>query len=122
MTVWVYLATMVAGGLASMARYGVTLFFGRYKNMQWGVFVVNVIGSAIGGAVVGMTATGQINPELRLVILGGVAGGLTTFSTWSVETLQLIKDRRWRTALVSVSLNLFVGLAAATSAYLIVTA
>ena len=51
-------------------------------------------GSAIGGVAVGLATTGVISPDLRLILVGGFAGGLTTFSTWSVETIQLFMERQ----------------------------
>jgi fluoride exporter len=110
-----------AGGVAAVIRYLVTLAYGGRGNLPWAVFTVNVVGSAFGGAAIGLATTGVIDYDLRLILVGGVAGGLTTFSTWSVETIQLIMQRRLRTALVSVILNLGVGLAAATAGYLIAT-
>jgi CrcB protein len=85
------------------------------------VFTVNIVGSAIGGVAVGLATTGVISSDLRLVLVGGVAGGLTTFSTWSVETIQLLMEGKLRTALGSIILNLAIGLAAATGGYLLAT-
>ncbi len=63
----------------------------------------------------------MISADLRLIIIGGIAGGLTTFSTWSTESVQLFLDGRWRTAGVNIILNLVVGLSAATAGYVLVT-
>jgi fluoride exporter len=115
-------AAALVGGAASVVRYLVSRAFARRSGLPWAVFVVNVVGSAIGGVAVGLATTGVISPDARLIIVGGVAGGLTTFSTWSVETMQLIEERKFRTALASVILNLAIGLAAATAGYLAATA
>ena len=117
----ILLVAAVVGGVGSVARYLVSRAYARRPGLPWAVFTVNVIGSAIGGAAVGLATTGVISYDLRLVLVGGLAGGLTTFSTWSVETIQLLMERKLRTALVSVILNLAVGLAAATAGYLIAT-
>ena len=118
-TVGVALATLGAGGLAAVARYGVTVLFAKRKGFPWAVLTVNVIGSALGGAAVGLTQAGNLSSDGRLLLLGGVAGGLTTFSTWSVETVQLVLDGRWRTAISSVAINLGIGLTVAAAAWVL---
>jgi fluoride exporter len=114
-------AAAIVGGAATVVRYLVSVAYARRSGLPWAVFTVNVIGSAIGGVAVGLSTTGAISADLRLVLLGGLAGGLTTFSTWSVETIQLVMEHKLRTALGSVVLNLAIGLAAATAGYLLAT-
>lgn len=114
-------AAALVGGAATVVRYLVSLAYAKRSGLPWAVLTVNVIGSAIGGVAVGLSTTGTISPDLRLIIVGGLAGGLTTFSTWSVETIQLLMELKLRTALGSVILNLGVGLAVATAGYLLAT-
>lgn len=114
-------AAALVGGAATVVRYLVSLAYAKRNGLPWAVFTVNVIGSAIGGIAVGLSTTGAISTDFRLILVGGLAGGLTTFSTWSVETIQLLQERKLRTALVSVILNLAIGLAAATAGYLLAT-
>jgi CrcB protein len=118
----VFLVAAACGGVASVVRYLVTLAFGGRGVLPWAVFTVNVIGSTIGGVTIGLATTGIVSTSLQLVLIGGVAGGLTTFSTWSTESVQLILAGKWRTAGTNVVLNLVVGLAAATAGYLVSTA
>jgi CrcB protein len=118
----VFLVAAACGGVASVARYLVTLAFGGRGVLPWAVFTVNVVGSAIGGVTIGLATTGIVSTSLQLVLIGGVAGGLTTFSTWSTESVQLILAGKWRTAGTNIVLNLVVGLAAATAGYLVSTA
>lgn len=112
-------AVVAAGGLAAAARYLVSWWFAGAGRLPWAVLVVNVIGSALGGAVLGWGA--GLDDGIRLVLLTGVAGGLTTFSTLSVETMQLALAGRWRTAVGSVTLNLALGLAAVAAGWLLAT-
>jgi fluoride exporter len=120
--VTVFLVAAACGGVASVVRYLVTLAFGGRGVLPWAVFTVNVIGSVIGGVTIGLAATGFVSTSLQLVLIGGVAGGLTTFSTWSTESVQLMLAGKWRTAGVNIVLNLIVGLAAATAGYLVASA
>ena len=83
-----FLAAVLGGGFAAVARHLIVRAFGPTP-FPWAILLVNVVGSAIGGVVLGLTFDGAIPPEWQLVALGGVAGGLTTFSTLAVGTVQL---------------------------------
>ncbi len=122
MTIWLALVTIVAGGVAAVIRYLVSVALARASDAEgfpWAVLVVNVVGSAVGGAALGLAQHAGISADLQLLILTGVCGGLTTFSTFSVETVQLVRVGRWRAAVLSVGLNLMVGLGACLLGYLL---
>ncbi len=115
-------AVLLAGGAAAVIRYGLSVMLARTsaaEGFPWTVLIVNVVGSGIGGAVLGLAHGAGIPSELQLVILTGVCGGLTTFSTFSVETIQLITHGRWRAAMLNVGLNLVVSLGACVLGYLL---
>ena len=95
---------MVAGALGALVRFVV----GRLIAAPWSVLAVNVVGSFAGGILVGATSG-----DLRAILFTGFCGGLTTFSTFSVEAVQLVLEKRVRTALLSVAANLVLGVAAA---------
>ncbi len=114
--------TLAAGGLAAVARYLVSVAFAgpsREESFPWAVLVVNVVGSALGGVVLGLTESLAISPDARIIILTGVCGGVTTFSTFSVETIQLLTHGRWRAAALSVGANLAVGFSACLIGYVL---
>jgi CrcB protein len=114
----VVVITLLAGALGAVARYGVTLAFARTPaRLPLAVLIVNVVGSFIGGGVVGLVSAGVIGADIRLILLSGLAGGLTTFSTFGVETVQLIRESRLWTAALSVVLNLVLGITAALVGY-----
>jgi len=117
------LLTLAAGAVGALLRYGATLLAGRSRSrLPWAVFAVNAVGCAIGGVVLGLVDAGAVGADVRLVVLGGLAGGLTTFSTWSTETIQLAMSRRWPLAALNVIANLVVGIAAVVVADLVVRA
>ncbi len=99
MSALVIVVTLVAGATGALLRYGVSAAFARMPaRLPWAVLIVNVVGSLVGGIVLGLVQAGVISHDLRLILLTGFAGGLTTFSTLSVETIQLVMIGRWRSA------------------------
>lgn len=118
MTAALVVAVLVCGGVAALLRYLVAVWFSPDERFPWAVLVVNVIGSSLGGVVLALGA--DLSQEVQLVLLTGVAGGLTTFSTFSLETVQLVLDGRARTAALNVGVNLGAGLAVTTLAYALV--
>lgn len=125
MSVWVALSVVACGGAASVIRYLVAKawpvrnVFGQRWSLPGGVLLVNVVGSAIGGVVLGLAERGAVDADLQLVLLTGVCGGLTTFSTWSVETIELVTRGRWRSALVNAGLTLALGAGVCALGYLL---
>ena len=113
MSALVVVAALVAGSLGALLRYGVTRSIGRRwpGKLTRAVLLVNVVGSFVAGVLVG--AEPGVWGDLRYIVVGGFAGGLTTFSTWSTETIQLVLNRRTAAAVRNVAANLAGGLLAA---------
>ncbi len=110
MTPLLGLAVVVAGSLGAVIRYLVGRA-GAKTSWPWPVLLVNVVGSLLAGVA--------IHTDLALIVVTGFAGGLTTFSTFSVETVQLAGRGHWRAAAANVAANLALGLAAATAGWLV---
>ncbi len=100
------LVTLAAGAVGAALRFLVTRAFAARP--VGAVLVVNVVGSAIGGVLLAL-ASGDI----RMILLTGFCGGLTTFSTFGVETIQLVMDGKARVAVLNVAANLVLGIGAA---------
>ncbi|MFA1030695.1 hypothetical protein ALP10_200085 [Pseudomonas syringae pv. helianthi] len=77
-----------------------------------GTVVANMVGGyIIGFAIAFLAASPSLSPEWRLLIITGFCGGLTTFSTFSAETVVLIQGGRLLWALGSISLHVLGSLA-----------
>ncbi len=109
MTALVLLAVAVGGALGAVLRQLTSVSLAGRGRIPWGVLVVNVVGSFVAGVALGA----PLDPTLQLIIVSGFCGGLTTFSTFAVETVQLVLEGKHRAAAASVALNLAVGVAAA---------
>ena len=77
-----------------------------YPTIPPGTVVANMVGGyIIGLAIAVLAASPSLSPEWRLLIITGFCGGLTTFSTFSAETVALIQEGRLLWALGSISLH-----------------
>jgi CrcB protein len=71
----------------------------RYgERFPWGTLFVNVVGSFIIGvfAALGPEETAAIGPGIQQFVIVGICGGYTTFSSFSLQTLNLARDGQWR--------------------------
>ncbi len=113
-------AVLVAGAVGAVLRYAVSRIFPvRPGRLPGGVLIANIVGSGIAGAVIGLAERAALDGELRLILVTGFCGGLTTFSTWAIETVELADGGRWRAAILNVAVTLVLGLAAAAAMYLV---
>ena len=85
--------------------------------MPWGTMLVNIAGSFILGALTGLSSAHDVPDAVGLTLGTGLCGALTTYSTFSYETLRLFEDGARLYALLNVGISLFVGLGAAVVGY-----
>jgi fluoride exporter len=79
----------------------------------WGTFAVNVIGSLILGIVTGAVTAGGASAQVQLAVGTGFCGALTTYSTFSYETLRLLEDDARFFAAANVAISIVAGLCSA---------
>jgi fluoride exporter len=79
----------------------------------WGTLTVNVVGSFVLGLVTSAAAHGLLPPAVVAAVGTGFCGALTTYSTFSYETLRLAEERAGFEAVVNVLASVAAGLAAA---------
>jgi len=107
----------VFGVAGALLRFAVDSWFahhpGRHPHWPWATLVVNVAGSFIIGAAMGLTVRLGLGAEWQSGLATGLAGGLTTFSSWTTATVRLVSETRYRAAAVNIAANLVAGLAAA---------
>ncbi|MER7206284.1 fluoride efflux transporter CrcB [Streptosporangium sp. NPDC000239] len=78
----------------------------------WGTFTVNVSGSLVLGLLAGAALSGAVGTEIQLLVGTGFCGALTTYSTFSYETLQLAENGARFYAVVNVVASVVAGLGA----------
>ena len=95
-----YLLVAVGGALGSIGRYAVSglAATGFGETFPWGTLVVNVVGSFVIGFFGTLTAPDGrlfVGAGTRQFVMTGICGGFTTFSSFSLNTLNLINDGEW---------------------------
>jgi len=114
-----WLAIAFGGAVGALLRHLITrlaypVFEGRFP---LGTFIVNVSGSfLIGLCYVAIVERGMLGHEWRLMIMTGLFGALTTFSTFSLETVLLWHNGQPLTALLNIVISLLACLAATAAA------
>ncbi|HEY5804687.1 MAG TPA: fluoride efflux transporter CrcB [Lysobacter sp.] len=108
------LAIALGATLGSWARWGLGVWLNPLNgNVPLGTLAANLGGGyLIGLAVAWFGASQGVAPEWRLFVITGLLGGLTTFSTFSAETVQLLQREAYGWALATIALHLLGSLAA----------
>ncbi|MFQ6370945.1 fluoride efflux transporter CrcB [Shewanella sp. YIC-542] len=101
---WVALGGATGAVLRNLISLFMIQLFGT--GFPFGTLVVNVLGSFMMGTVFALGQVSHISPEIKALIGVGLLGALTTFSTFSNETLLLIQAGEWLKAFLNVVLNL----------------
>ena|SRR5204862_2080547 len=124
---WNALWIFVGGGLGSLARWGASgLIANRFgETFPWGTLIVNVSGSFVIGLFA--TLTGPDGRWLapvtfRTFFIWGICGGYTTFSSFSLQTLELANDGQWFRAGANTVLSVVLCLLGVWLGHLLATA
>lgn len=122
----------VFGVAGALLRFGVDSWFAHHSSRRiraagagarvpvrlhwpWATLVVNVAGCFIVGAAHALIARQGLGPEWQGALATGLAGGLTTFSSWTTATVRLLGEARFLSAAMNVAANLVLGFAAAVA-------
>ena len=107
--------------IGAVARYllaeATVRMFG--DGFPYGTLLVNVVGCLVIGILGGWGVPELSNSTTRLLLITGLLGALTTFSTFGWESLELMQNGKVGVALVSIGLNVVVGLVAVYGGYLV---
>tara|TARA_R110002050_G_scaffold71714_1_gene154233 strand:- start:5237 stop:5611 length:375 start_codon:yes stop_codon:yes gene_type:complete len=97
----------LGGSIGAVLRYLLSIFmiqlFG--SSFPFGTLLVNLLGSFLMGVVYALGQLSHVSPEIKALVGIGLLGALTTFSTFSNETLLLLQEGLWHKAILNVLLN-----------------
>jgi CrcB protein len=105
-----YFWIAVGSALGGMARYWCSGFAGQHfgETFPWGTILVNIAGSFVIGFFGTLTAPDGrllVGPTARQFVMVGLCGGYTTFSSFSLQTLSLVRDGDWLRAGANITLS-----------------
>jgi len=107
------IAVFFGGGFGACLRYLVSLFGKKYLGITyWATFLINILGCLFLGfvATIVINHPNLMHHDLYLFLTTGIAGGFTTFSTFSLENIMLIKEGKTLTSIIYMFLSLLFGI------------
>ena len=108
-----YMWVAIGGALGTTARYWLSGVVARSvgETFPWGTLVINVTGSFIigfFGALTGPDGRVFVGSTARQFVMVGMCGGYTTFSSFSLQTLNLMNDGEWLRAGANIGLSVLL--------------
>ncbi|HFC76646.1 MAG TPA: fluoride efflux transporter CrcB [Candidatus Moranbacteria bacterium] len=100
-------AIAIGGAVGALLRFWVSsgVYYILGKEFPYGTLAVNILGSFLMGFLYILFLERVISSELRAIVLIGLLGAFTTFSTFSIETMNLLLDGEQTKALLNIFLS-----------------
>jgi fluoride exporter len=122
-----YLLVAIGGALGSMARFWLAAFVATLLGPQfpWGTILINILGSLVIGFFATFTGPGGrlvASFDMRAFVMVGICGGFTTFSAFSLQTLDLARANHWAQAGANVVSSVVICLIAVWLGHLLASA
>lgn len=119
------LIVMLGGALGTLARYALSVLAQPIsRELPWGTILINILGSFVIGFFGTLTfAQGRypLSEGMRLFVMIGLCGGFTTFSSFSLQTLELLRSGAMLRAGLNIALSVLLCLAAAAIGHALAT-
>ncbi len=118
-----YLWVAIGSAIGGLARYSLTRWTLEWSSsFPWGTVLINVLGAFVIGFFGTFTlASGRfaVTENTRLFVMVGLCGGFTTFSSFSLQTFDLLRSGAWGKALANVLLSVVLCFAAVAAGHLL---
>jgi fluoride exporter len=117
------IVVMIGGAIGTLGRYAISvLALPKSRELPWGTIAINVTGSFVIGFFGTLTlAHGRfpVSENLRLFVMAGLCGGYTTFSAFSLQTLDLMRGGALARAAINIVASVVLCIAAVGIGHLV---
>ena len=105
------LSLIIGGAVGTISRYLLTAGVHTFlrKDFIYGTMTVNLIGCLIIGLMAGLTDRFNIDRNIELLVVAGFCGAFTTFSTFMLETSEMIREGNNLLAFTNIAISIVAG-------------
>jgi CrcB protein len=102
----------IGGAVGSILRFLVSQIVSKFwtGNFPLATFIVNVLGCLMIGFFVGITTKNNLDNGLKWLLITGLCGGFTTFSTFSMENITLLQNNHFTTAFIYIISSVIISI------------
>ena len=112
----------LGGAVGATARFAISHFTSLRGAtlLPWGTLLANIIGCFLLGALHELSDLIPIGEHTRAMLSVGLIGALTTFSTFTLETINLVRNHEWMPAILNLLVSIVVGFAACVAGIFVI--
>jgi len=115
----VFLVAVAAGGIGATLRYVSTAVFAPKNSFPLGVLLSNLVGSFLAGVTAALLTDSLLSSDTAFILVVGFCGGLTTMSSFAVDTVTAMTAGKWKSAALNISLTTIGSVLLAGGGYLV---
>jgi CrcB protein len=107
------LLVFLGGGFGSLLRYGLSLWLGSFsQKFPFATLITNIISCVLLGILIGWSGKQLLSDEMKLLLMVGLCGGFSTFSTFSGESYMLLNGTNPMTGILYMAASFLICLVA----------
>ena len=113
------LMVAVGGAIGSVARYALSIWLKQSYtySFPWHTFIINILGCILIGMMYAFTKSLVESETLRLMVMIGILGGFTTFSSFGLESFQLFESKAYMQLVLYISMTNIIGIVGVFGGY-----